>query len=141
MAESLGQKQRRFARLIVKLLSEIYAAGYEVSFGEVKRSDEQAEINALGYSGRSRVCELVRGEFPLLSAKIDNNGKNNGVRNSTHTLQLAIDLNLFKDGKYLSQTEDHRKFGELWESYDADCRWGGRFRDGNHYSIEHQGVK
>lgn len=21
------------------------------------------------------------------------------------------------------------------------CRWGGRFKDGNHYSLEHNGVK
>jgi hypothetical protein len=21
-----------------------------------------------------------------------------------------------------------------------DCRWGGRFNDGNHYSFEHNGV-
>jgi hypothetical protein len=51
-------------------------------------------------------------------------------------------LNLFKDGKYCVNTEDHRELGEFWESLHEGCRWGGRFRevDGNHYSFEHTGV-
>ncbi|MEO0166595.1 MAG: M15 family metallopeptidase [candidate division WOR-3 bacterium] len=59
--------------------------------------------------------------------------------NSNHYIRLAIDLNLFKDGKYLTQTEDHKLLGEYWESLHPLCRWGGRFRDGNHYSLEHEG--
>ena len=31
--------------------------------------------------------------------------------------------------------------GEWWEKQAADARWGGRFNDGNHYSLEHEGVK
>ena len=55
-------------------------------------------------------------------------------KNSNHYIRLAIDLNLFKDGKYLEDTEDHRFLGEFWESLGGT--WGGRFRnrDGNHYS-------
>jgi hypothetical protein len=60
-------------------------------------------------------------------------------KNSNHYIRLAIDLNLFKDGKYLTSTEDHRELGEFWESL-GGC-WGGRFDDGNHYSIEHNGRK
>jgi hypothetical protein len=26
--------------------------------------------------------------------------------------------------------------GEFWEGLHPLCRWGGRFNDGNHYSIE-----
>lgn len=59
--------------------------------------------------------------------------------NSCHYIRLAIDLNLFKDGKYLSLTEDHRPLGEFWESLGGS--WGGRFNDGNHYSLEHEGRK
>ena len=51
------------------------------------------------------------------------------------------DLNLFKDGVYLTSDKDHEPFGIYWESLHPLCRWGGRFKDGNHYSIEHQGVK
>ena len=69
------------------------------------------------------------------------------MKNSLHGKRLAIDLNLFKDGKYLEKTEDHRVLGEFWESIGGS--WGGRFTDsngrpkpdGNHYSIEHYGRK
>jgi hypothetical protein len=52
---------------------------------------------------------------------------------SFHYSRLAIDLNLFKDGKYLTETEDHKPLGEFWEAIGGT--WGGRFRDGNHYSL------
>mgnify|MGYP003658985107 FL=1 len=59
--------------------------------------------------------------------------------NSCHYIRLAIDLNLFKDGVYLTKTEDHTFLGEFWESIGG--AWGGRFRDGNHYSMEYKGRK
>jgi len=54
--------------------------------------------------------------------------------NSYHYRRLAIDLNLFKDGNYLTETEDHRILGEFWKSLGGS--WGGDFarKDGNHYS-------
>jgi hypothetical protein len=139
--ESLGQKQRRFARRSTALFDYLLSCGYEFTWGETKRSDEQAEINALGYEGRSRLATMIRPAFTLLSEKIINNGKANGIRNSAHQNQLAVDINLFKDGIYLPNTEDHRLFGEWWEKLGEDHRWGGRWGDGNHYSIEHNGVK
>lgn len=53
---------------------------------------------------------------------------------SYHYKRLAIDLNLFKDGRWLKLTEDHLPLGEYWESNGGT--WGGRFKspDGNHYS-------
>lgn len=62
-----------------------------------------------------------------------------GSEVSLHKLKLAADLNLFKDGKFLSTTEDHLFLGEKWEAMGGS--WGGRFRDGNHYSLEHEGRK
>jgi len=53
-------------------------------------------------------------------------------RNSFHYKRLAIDLNLFKSGEYLTKTEDHILLGEFWESIGGT--WGGRWSDGNHYS-------
>jgi hypothetical protein len=55
-----------------------------------------------------------------------------GSSKSFHRKRLAIDLNLFRDGKYLTDTEDHRPLGEWLESVGGT--WGGRFEDGNHYS-------
>ena len=58
-----------------------------------------------------------------------------------HYNKLAQDLDLFRDGQYLSATADHEPFGIFWEGLHPLCRWGGRFKDGNHYSLEHGGVK
>jgi hypothetical protein len=58
---------------------------------------------------------------------------------SLHYDRLAIDLNLFKDGEYLIRTEDHLQLGEFWELIGGS--WGGRFGDGNHYSLEYNGRK
>ena len=64
-----------------------------------------------------------------------NDGHSEG---SLHYDRLAIDFNLFDlDGKYLRETEDHRFLGEQWESMGGS--WGGRFNDGNHYSLAHEG--
>ncbi len=62
-----------------------------------------------------------------------------GSETSLHRKRLAIDFNLFKDGIFLTKTEDHLPLGEYWESMGGS--WGGRFEDGNHYSLEHKGQK
>lgn len=62
-----------------------------------------------------------------------------GEARSNHKMRLAIDFNLFKDGEFLSTTEAHKPLGEFWESIGGS--WGGRFNDGNHYSLEHGGIR
>lgn len=114
---TLGQKQRLFTRYVARLIEFAYANGYELTFGEAYRTPEQASLNAQ---------------------------KGTGIRNSLHQLRLAIDLNLFKDGKYLTRSEDHKPLGEFWKSLHPDCCWGGDFKpnaDGNHYSLTHEGRK
>jgi hypothetical protein len=65
-----------------------------------------------------------------------------GEERSLHKICLAIDVELHdKDGNYLTDTESHKEFGEFWERLHPLCRWGGRFDDGNHYSIYHRGMK
>jgi len=64
-----------------------------------------------------------------------------GNDKSLHKKRLAIDLNLFKDGKYLTSAIDHKPLGVFWEHLGGT--WGGRFGeskkgagdgwDGNHY--------
>ena len=62
--------------------------------------------------------------------------KSGHIDGSYHYKRLAIDLNLFKDGKYLTTTESHKPLGEFWKLLDPECTWGGDFKrkDGNHYS-------
>ena len=65
---------------------------------------------------------------------------------SQHQFLKAIDLEFFKDGKWLrvpdtsQQQDEHRAllqmFGDFWESLDAKNRWGGNFKaiyDPNHF--------
>lgn len=67
-----------------------------------------------------------------------------GIQNSLHCLRLAVDLNLFRNGKLLIRTEDYAPLGKWWEEQSTKqykCCWGGSFGDGTHFSIEHQGVR
>ena len=62
-----------------------------------------------------------------------------GQPDSLHKSRLAVDFNLFIDGRYITSVEGHRKLGEFWELIGG--AWGGRFEDGNHYSLAHEGRK
>ena len=86
-----------------------------VAFGEAFRTPEQAELNA--QSGA-------------------------GIKNSLHCQRLAIDLILrTSTGVYLKNTPDYEPLGIYWEKLHPLCCWGGRFSDGNHFSITHGGRK
>jgi hypothetical protein len=61
------------------------------------------------------------------------------MKHSLHYSRLAVDLNLFQEGIFLTTTEAHQPLGEYWESLGGS--WGGRFNDGNHYSLAHGGRK
>jgi hypothetical protein len=115
MSETLGQKQRRFAKMVARLIDKAHELGYEVSLGDAYRDPR------------------VHGNMGVKQGY--------GHSRSAHKIRLAIDLNLFKDGDYLEQSSDHEPLGEWWEKQATDARWGGRFNDGNHYSLEHNGVK
>lgn len=65
------------------------------------------------------------------------------MKNSLHYERLAQDLNLFVDGEYIADGGHPAwtEIGEFWERLHPLCRWGGRFRDANHFSLEHGGRK
>ena len=109
---TLRAKQSLFVQLLAQLILEAQMRGYELTLGEAWRPPETAALYA-------------------------KQGK--GIAGSLHTSRLAVDLNLFKDGKFLSSSEAHRPLGEWWEQQHELCRWGGRFNDGNHYSLSHNG--
>jgi hypothetical protein len=98
--------------MIAELIQKATEMGYEVTFGEAYRSPEEA-------------------------ARLAAAGK--GITQSLHCERLAIDLNLFKDGVFLSTSEAHMPLGIMWEQMGGS--WGGRFKDGNHYSLSHNGRK
>ena len=109
---NLREKQSKFARMVADLIIKAYDMGYEVTLGDAYR-DPRVHGNIgvkMGY-GHSKSC---------------------------HKIRLAIDLNLFKDGKFLEGSEAHKPLGEWWEKQGGT--WGGRFNDGNHYSLSHDGM-
>lgn len=140
---SLSEKQWIFTGNLGRLISWVYAhPGWRLSLGEGVRSDEQAEINAMGASGRLALVTLVEPLFPLLAAKITNN-VGSGIRNTLHERKLAQDLNLFVDGMYQAGPAPYKPLGDYWKSLNTLNRWGGDFqtRDANHFSMEDGGVQ
>lgn len=112
---TLGEKQRLFARLVPRLLDKAHALGFEVTLGDAYR--DPRVFGAVGTKAGY------------------------GHPKSAHKLRSALDLNLFLNGVFITTTEGHKPLGEWWEQQHELCRWGGRFDDGNHYSLEHDGVK
>lgn len=110
---SLRQTQSRFALMVAALINKAYELGYEVTLGDAYR-----DPRVFGVMGER---------------------KGYGESQSAHKQRLAIDLNLYKDGVWLQATDAHKPLGEWWESEGG--AWGGRFNDGNHYSLEFGGVK
>ncbi len=108
---TLREKQSLFIRMVGQLIAFAYANGYELTGGDLWSSPD--------YRTKS--------------------GATPHKANSLHYDRLAIDLNLYKNGLYLANTEDHKPLGEYWESIGG--AWGGRFKDGNHYSLAHDGRK
>jgi hypothetical protein len=116
MTESLSEKQQRFSVLVAKLILWAHDHGYGLTFGEAYRTPEQAALNAQ---------------------------KGTGISNSLHTKRLAVDLQLFTDGKYQTDSAAYKPLGDYWKSLNLECCWGGDFSkpDGNHFSMTFEGIK
>ena len=110
---TLGQKQKQFVRMVGQLIEFAYANGYELTFGDAYRD-------------------------PRLHGAVGEK-KGYGASSSCHKMRLAVDFNLFKGDKYLTGSDDYKPLGEFWESIGGS--WGGRFQDGNHFSMEHEGKR
>jgi len=111
----LGEQQELFSKLIAQHMTWLIAQGYGVRCGDFFRDPRvHGEVGEeLGY----------------------------GAKYSMHKDKCAADLNLTWEGKYLSKTSDHLESGEKWESRHELCAWGGRWNDGNHYSLTRDGRK
>ncbi len=114
---TLVDKQLVFSKLIAKL---IYLTPCDIQMGEAWRSAE--------------TCALYAKE-----------GK--GIKNSCHQMRLALDLNVWVNGKLSNKKEDYQLLGDTWKSFSENeftCVWGGDFKslsDFYHFSIEHNGSR
>lgn len=107
--------QKLFMKMLGQLLLWIDTNGYEVVGEELKRSQAQANANAASGAG---------------------------IKNSLHLQKLAIDLSIFKNGKFLQEVSEIEPIGVYWESLGGT--WGGRFTtrpDADHFSLAFGGVK
>ncbi len=112
---TLSEKQQLFTIMVANLVLWAESHGYRLTYGEAYRTPEQAALNAK---------------------------KGSGIANSLHTQRLAVDFNLFINSRYQDKSEAYLPLGEYWESLGGS--WGGRFKsnpDGNHFSLEHNGVR
>lgn len=64
---------------------------------------------------------------------------NYGNPRTLHRQRLAMDFNVFKNGLWLQDTTDLAELGEVWEKMGGS--WGGRFNDGNHFSLSYGGMR
>lgn len=117
---TLRQKQSTFLLNVAKLIQWAFAQGYELTAGELHRTQEQHDLNR----------------------KL---GKTKALR-SLHQDRLAIDLMLFENGQYITDTAQYQPMGKYWVSLHPANRWGGdwdkdgdchdeKFSDGNHFEM------
>ena len=111
---SLGAEQRRFTLAIGRLIVYAYGCGYELTFGDAYRDPR------------------VFGEVGEKAGY--------GNKNSVHKVRLAVDLNLFVRGEYITDSTH-----PAW--YCLHNKWtllGGADminEDANHFSFEYAGMR
>lgn len=108
--------QEEFAQAAAKLIQKAAELGYTVTLGEAWRTPEQAQWDADHHIG---------------------------IAHSLHMDRLAIDLNLFKDGVFLTTPEAYVALGTWWVTLGPAYRYGGNFasKDYDHYSITPDGIR
>ena len=106
---TLSEKQRKFTVMVGVLIRWADDRQYGLTFGHAWRDTET--------------------QRRLVEQKLSK------TMQSKHCDRLAVDLNLFRDGIFLTKTEDYKLLGEFWKTLDPLNRWGGdwSFGDGNHF--------
>jgi len=100
---TLSDKQWEFLQDVSSLILYAQRKGYKLTGGELWRTKEQQKIHF--EAGRSKTMS------------------------SNHLNRLAIDLNLFIDGKPIWEfTQEWEDLGVYWESIRDDNRWGGHYK-------------
>ena len=108
---TLRQKQSVFLLNVSKLISWAFEQGYELTGGELHRTEEQQAIYR--------------------------KNKKSKAKRSRHQDRLAIDLNLFINGNYIRTREPYKPLAEYWKSLHSDnvagYDWGW---DANHFEMK-----
>ena len=119
---SMSDTQARHLHLISKLVLWASAHGLKLTSGDAYR-----DPRAHAAKGKGSGCAGYSSS------------------NSQHKDRLAHDFNLFilaanqghdmptVGGQYAQDSAAYKPLGVYWESLHQECRWGGRFADGNHF--------
>lgn len=99
---TLREKQTEFMWDLIKLLTYIKNCGYDVTGGELLRTCEMQEIYLK--TGKSK------------------------VKHSRHQDKLAIDLNIFINGKLVYVKKELQHIGDFWEGLNSKNKWGGNYK-------------
>jgi hypothetical protein len=129
-------KQLKFAGALPELFRYILSAGCQYTLGEGFVYHKRKSSDGIQYDDAIH------------------------MKGSLHYKGLAIDLMLFYRGVYITlDPKDecyqgtagrnllakhaalYNDIGSFWESLDPDFRWGGRFKDANHFSCTFGGRK
>jgi len=112
---SLVQIQSEFAQDVAELLMFASKQGFQVTLGEAQRTIEQAEL-------------------------YKKTGFSKAGANSLHCKRLAIDLNFFKDGKFITDSNELKVIGDYWESLHPNNAWGKYFSFADDYPHFSRGI-
>lgn len=124
-ATTLGQKQRAFTRLLAMLILHVYDRGCELTLadGNVDPIRKGRLLGASSSAPKLQFRDAVH------------------MEGSLHYSRLAQDLNLFVGGEWITDGGHPvwTEIGVWWEAQHSLARWGGRWGDANHLSLEHEG--
>lgn len=116
---SLRNLQSIFVLNVAKLIAFAYKNGFELTFGHAERTVDQQLLYFYGYKLMVSKKEL----------KLIKTAPTSKVKSGKHQERLAIDFNIFKDGKLLSKKEDCQELGDYWETLDKRNEWGGNWKN------------
>lgn len=128
---SLGRQQELFTRLQAEWVLWV------LSHPGVALRPGESRILPLGPSGKGRpALDVKTGAQVFVKDAVHMSG-------GCHYMGLANDWNLFIKDEWISDGSHPmwEIIGEKWESMHTLCRWGGRFKDANHFSMERGGKK
>ena len=125
---TLSKRQKKFTENISKLISFAIAQGYQLTFGEAYRPQSQIFLNYYGY-------DLTQTGVPDEPIRLIKRNPTSKTLFSRHGDRLAVDFNLFKDGKLLTTVADYKVLGDFWTDLDLSNVWGGDWNR-NHNSLD-----
>lgn len=102
----LSEEQQEFTWHIGQLIMFANSQGMKLTFGDAFRSNEE-------------------------QLRLYNAGKSKIKSGGNHSKRLAVDFNLFIDGKLTWEWEDYKVLGDYWIQLSDKNRWGGDWNKNN----------